>query len=544
MSFYPDVSPGDKFVPDVKLSNDIRHLVNAAHGFQDCRQKGVPPAAVRVSVFNATEEIIPANTAVIFTSDAPRGEVLPIKPAPSGTTDFGIVSKDLAPNESGSCLLIGTATVTLSGGSGNYAQPGSDRTFVRASTGSARILHVYGDSAVVLLGCNGGIMAQETEYDGPFKVEYITTLPNRDIVVSVHPGTVQFGTGNVNFLGSFVYSGGLVTIPYDTGGYVSLQGYKTREYARTDRTIVDYIVNAVGSSATNQSRLHEFVAILGQCTRGGTVKQFQSGSVVMPTCIGPGSGLHYTGSGNSGYHGIALNPAIAYSSGGVCVTSSLVSRSLYESDYVPTALAVEQFVSSCVLDKCYSLINANNLNDPFQYEYEHSDFYPPFRPTVTADITSSTSGPVVLTASFSSDSEKKEYSPNGGSNWFPYPSSGGVSVTSNGIVYFRGVDSNGNQSPVMQYGVSNISLEDPQIPTIFANTTSPTSDSVLVTASFYGGGIKTNEYSLDGNTWTRYPSGGVRMESNGTVSFRSVNSAGRSASRSYTVTNIVSSSST
>ena len=91
MSFYPDVAPGDKFVPDVKLSNDIRHLVNAAHGFQDCKQKGVPPAAVRVSVFNATEEIIPANTAVIFTSDAPRGEVLPIKPAPSGTTDSALI---------------------------------------------------------------------------------------------------------------------------------------------------------------------------------------------------------------------------------------------------------------------------------------------------------------------------------------------------------------------------------------------------------------------------------------------------------------------
>ena len=96
----------------------------------------------------------------------------------------------------------------------------------------------------------------------------------------------------------------------------------------------------------------------------------------------------------------------------------------------------------------------------------------------------------------------------------------------------------------MQYGVSNISLEDPQIPTIFANTTAPTTEPVLVTANFYGGGIKSNEYSLDGNTWLNYPRGGVMMESNGTVSFRSVNSAGRSASRSYRVNNIVSSSST
>ncbi len=543
MSFYPDVAPGDKFVPDVKLSNDIRHLVNAAHGFQDCKQKGVPPAAVRVSVFNATEEIIPANTAVIFTSDAPRGEVLPIKPAPSGTTDFGIVSKDLAPNESGSCLLIGTATVTLSGGSGNYAQPGNDRTFVRASTGSARILHVYGDSAVVLLGCNGGIMAQDTEYNGPFKVEYICKQPNGDQVVSVHQGTIQFGAGSTDFLRTFTYTGGLVTVPYDTGGYVYLQGYKTREYAQTDRVFVDYIINAIGTSAINQSRLNEFTTLLGRCI-GGKVTQVQSGNVMIPTCIGPGSGLHYTAVGNSGYHGLALNPAVAYSAGGVCVTSNLVNRPMGESNYVPTALAVEHFVSSCVIDRCRSLINANNLYDPFQYEYEHSDFYPPYRPTVTADITSSTSGAVVLTASFTADTEKGEYSKDGGSTWIPYPSSGGVSITSNAIVYFRGIDSNGNQSPVMQYGVSNISLEDPQIPTIFANTTSPTTDPVLVTANFYGGGIKANEYSLDGNTWLSYPRGGVTMESNGTVSFRSVNSAGRSASRSYRVNNIVSSSST
>ena len=495
------------------------------------------------SVFNATTETIPANTAVIFTSDAPRGEVLPIKPAPSGTTDFGIVSKDLAPNESGSCLLIGTATVTLSGGSGNYAKPGSDRTFVRAGTGSARILHVYGDSAVILLGCNGGIMAQDTEYNGPFKVEYITTQPNGDVVVSVHQGAIQFGVGNTDFLDSFTYTGGLVTVPYDTGGYVYLQGYKTREYAQTDRVFVDYIINAIGTSATNQNRLNEFAVPLARCI-GSKVTQVQSGTVLVPTCIGPGSGLHYTVSGNHGYHGIALNPAISYSSGGVCVTSNLVNRPWHESDYVPTALAVEHFVSSCVMDRCRSLINANNLYDPFQYEYGHSDFYPPYSPTVSADITSSTNGAVVLTASFTADSEKKEYSTNGGEYWLPYPSSGGVSVTSNAIVYFRGIDSNGNQSPVTQYGVSNISLEDPQIPIIFANKTSPTTDPVLVTANFYGGGIKKNEYSLDGNTWLSYPRGGVMMESNGTVSFRSVNSAGRSASRSYRVNNIVSSSST
>ena len=35
MSFYPDVSPGDPFKPNARLSNDIRHLVNAAHAITD-----------------------------------------------------------------------------------------------------------------------------------------------------------------------------------------------------------------------------------------------------------------------------------------------------------------------------------------------------------------------------------------------------------------------------------------------------------------------------------------------------------------------------
>ena len=117
-------------------------------------------------------------------------------------------------------------------------------------------------------------------------------------------------------------------------------------------------------------------------------------------------------------------------------------------------------------------------------------------------------------------------------------------MTSNAIVYFRGIDSNGTQSQVTQYNVENIGLEVPGMPVIHANKTSPTTEPVTVTASFWAGGIKSNEYSLDGSTWLSYPRGGVTMESNGKVYFRSVNSAGNVASRSYAVTNIVSSSST
>ena len=173
MSFYPDVSPGDPFKPNARLSNDIRHLVNAAHGFQDCRQKGVPFGAVRVSVYNASDTAIPANTAVVFTTNTLQRDALPVKQAPAGTAEFGIVTRALAPKECGSCILIGTANVTVGSGTGNFVKPGSARTFVRASSGTAKILHVSGTTAVILLGGSQPQTATPqivSGYAGAFKV--------------------------------------------------------------------------------------------------------------------------------------------------------------------------------------------------------------------------------------------------------------------------------------------------------------------------------------------------------------------------------------
>lgn len=173
MSFYPDVSPGEPFKPNARLSNDIRHLVNAAHGFQDCRQKSVPFGSVRMSVYNASTSIIPANTAVVFTTDADRGDVLPVKQAPAGTAEFGIVTRALAPKECGSCILIGTANVTVGSGTGNFAKPGDGRIFARASSGTAKILHISGTTAVILLGGSQPQVATPqiiSGYAGAFKV--------------------------------------------------------------------------------------------------------------------------------------------------------------------------------------------------------------------------------------------------------------------------------------------------------------------------------------------------------------------------------------
>ena len=204
MSFYPDVSPGDPFKPNAKLSNDVRRLVNMSYGFQDCRQKGVPFGAVRVSVYNASTASIPINSAVVFTTDALHGDVLPVKKAPAGTTEFGIVQKTLAPNECGSCLLVGIATVTLGSGTGNFVKPSSTKAFTRASSGTAKILYSTGTTAVILLGGSQPQTATPqiiSGYAGAFKVSLdgtTATIFNGADLNDTNAGTVRIGSKTWN----------------------------------------------------------------------------------------------------------------------------------------------------------------------------------------------------------------------------------------------------------------------------------------------------------------------------------------------------------
>ena len=78
----------------------------------------------------------------------------------------------------------------------------------------------------------------------------------------------------------------------------------------------------------------------------------------------------------------------------------------------------------------------------------------PKKPTVSVSTTAMTNGSVTLTATFSSDRSKKQYSLDN-STWKSYKSAG-VTLKSNGTVYFRGIDAAGNISKVASQKVSNI----------------------------------------------------------------------------------------
>ena len=85
----------------------------------------------------------------------------------------------------------------------------------------------------------------------------------------------------------------------------------------------------------------------------------------------------------------------------------------------------------------------------------------PGKPVARADVTKATNGNVTVSATFSADSTVKEYSLDN-RNWKSYTS--GVTMSTNGKVYFRGKDAAGNYSAVAEYAVTNIDKTAPAVP--------------------------------------------------------------------------------
>ena len=155
-------------------------------------------------------------------------------------------------------------------------------------------------------------------------------------------------------------------------------------------------------------------------------------------------------------------------------------------------------------------------------------------PIASADITTPTNQDVTVSATFGPDSVKNEYSLDN-KTWKNY--TGGIKFQENGKVYFRGIDYEGNPSPVTVYTVDNIDKVPPSMPVVSADKTEFTKEDVTVSASFSQDCVK-KEYSLDNKTWNDY-TGGIKFEKNGKVYFRGTDAAGNvSKIASYMVGNI------
>ena len=101
----------------------------------------------------------------------------------------------------------------------------------------------------------------------------------------------------------------------------------------------------------------------------------------------------------------------------------------------------------------YAVDTSGNKSAVASCKVTNIDTTAPTKPTITVSTKKTTTKPVTVTAKFSSDSTKKEYSTDG-KTWKTY--SAALTFNANGTVYFRGTDAAGNVSAVVSYTVSNI----------------------------------------------------------------------------------------
>ncbi|MBP5411614.1 MAG: pre-peptidase C-terminal domain-containing protein, partial [Lachnospiraceae bacterium] len=177
---------------------------------------------------------------------------------------------------------------------------------------------------------------------------------------------------------------------------------------------------------------------------------------------------------------------------------------------------------------------AGNVSEIATYAVGNIDKVAPDAPIATADVTEITNGDVLVSATFSEDSVKKEYTIDG-TNWKTYTAA--VRFATNGSVSFRGTDAAGNVSETTSFTVNNIDKVAPDKPVATADITAPTNSTVNVSAIFNAQSAK-KQYSLNGTDWSEY-TGSITLTENGTVFFRSIDAAGNvSEVTPYEVTNI------
>ena len=177
---------------------------------------------------------------------------------------------------------------------------------------------------------------------------------------------------------------------------------------------------------------------------------------------------------------------------------------------------------------------AGNISKVVSYTVSNIDKVPPEKPTVSADITQPANQNVTVSAVFSDDSVRKQYSRDN-LNWNDYTA--GIVMSENGTVHFRAIDAAGNVSDVVSCPVTNIDKTAPVKPSLHANITAPTNKNVTVFATFSEDSFR-KQYSKNNSDWDDYTAG-IMMSENGTVHFRGIDEAGNiSEVVSYSVTNI------
>ncbi len=195
MAFYPDVHPGERAIRTAAEENAIRHILNAGDGFSD-RSAGLGKSrSICVSIYNATEEEIPAGFAVRISGNA-QTEPFPVRKVESGYTGFyGVVKAPLAPHAVGSMVVSGVAILNQAVGKSHavpsvYGWAGAD------GGGGLLVLNPSTtERAIVLIGAGNS--------SGNGFEDFCKTLTNFCYIdgnqIVVNPGRVGLGGDEEGF---------------------------------------------------------------------------------------------------------------------------------------------------------------------------------------------------------------------------------------------------------------------------------------------------------------------------------------------------------
>ena len=174
---------------------------------------------------------------------------------------------------------------------------------------------------------------------------------------------------------------------------------------------------------------------------------------------------------------------------------------------------------------------AGNVSEVASYAVANIDRIPPAKPTATADLTAVTNRDVVVTAAYSADTVGREYSLDNAA-WREYTS--GVVMSSNGTVWFRGIDEAGNVSEVASFAVTNIDKTAPVI-TLTGDNSTPAHQTELAATVDDGSVLY---YRVDGGAWLAYASP-ITVGANAVYEFAATDAAGNTGSAAMEFLNIL-----
>ena len=196
MAFYPDVHPGERARRTAAEENAIRHILNAGDGFSD-RSAGLGKSrSICVSIYNSTEEEIPAGFAVRISGNA-AAEPFPVRKVESGYTGFyGVVKTPLSPPAVGSMVVSGVAILNQAVGK-SHAAPSVDGWVGTDGGDGLLVLNPSTtERAIVLIGAAGNSSGDNFD-------DFCKTLTNFCRVegnqIVVNPGRVGLGGDEGSF---------------------------------------------------------------------------------------------------------------------------------------------------------------------------------------------------------------------------------------------------------------------------------------------------------------------------------------------------------